>query len=481
MKNRGSVCVFVLAVIVIGSVWAEMKPEEYFLRYGYLKAKSGNNRAEIPTPEEMEEAILKFQRFAGLPQTGRMDETTKGKMISPRCGVKDLNGELAEYRAKTKWPKNLITWKIRKYSQSSQLSQAQQKLAIRKGLHRWASVSPLVFKETKDKPTLDISFERWHHGDGMSFDGRGKVLAHAFYPQNGDTHFDDDEIWVNGNTGGKDLETVAAHEFGHALGLGHSSNQRSLMAPFYQTFPDGFTLHWDDVAGIQRLYGKKPIGVTSSTTEITPTTDRDGILTSTPPPTGDGFCSFTYKQINAAMRISEHDFVFVDNGEVIDGRNGQKVAIQHLFPGGPSLVHAAVYSKQYSKAYLFKDEQVWVYTLGNNGQFSLLDNFPRRLADSRINKPESAIHFSYYFERIFLLKDGYFFEFSPYFDDVISGSRLKTSYAFTDAPSKVDATISSDSNVYFIVNQKAYKMPMNTRKVSRRGRPATLSFNKCRN
>ena len=44
------------------------------------------------------------------------------------------------------------------------------------------------------------------------------VLAHAFYPQDGRVHFDDDEYWtVNGDVG-KNLEFIATHEFGHSLG-----------------------------------------------------------------------------------------------------------------------------------------------------------------------------------------------------------------------------------------------------------------------
>lgn len=50
---------------------------------------------------------------------------------------------------------------------------------------------------------------------------------------------------------------MAAHELGHSLGLGHSSERNSLMAPFYQKYKPKFKLHQDDILAIQALYGVK--------------------------------------------------------------------------------------------------------------------------------------------------------------------------------------------------------------------------------
>lgn len=50
------------------------------------------------------------------------------------------------------------------------------------------------------------------------------------------------------------LFLVASHEFGHALGMDHSTDPGALMFSMY-SYSTGFPLSQDDVAGIQALYG----------------------------------------------------------------------------------------------------------------------------------------------------------------------------------------------------------------------------------
>ena len=87
------------------------------------------------------------------------------------------------------------------------------------------------------------------------FDGKGKVLAHAFFPSNGRAHFDEDETFTDGTPSGVNLLWVAVHEFGHSLGIHHSDVRNAVMYPYYTGYKKDMKLQKDDIDAIQSLYG----------------------------------------------------------------------------------------------------------------------------------------------------------------------------------------------------------------------------------
>ncbi|KAI5637262.1 matrixin domain-containing protein [Phthorimaea operculella] len=151
------------------------------------------------------------------------------------------------------------------FRRPSQLDPHHTRSVLKRALDVWEQASRLTFKEVNsDEADIVVSFAKRYHDDAYPFDGRGSILAHAFFPgsgKGGDAHFDDDELWLlqpkNDDEEGTSLFAVAAHEFGHSLGLSHSSVKGALMFPWYQGIQPNFVLPEDDRNGIQQMYGPK--------------------------------------------------------------------------------------------------------------------------------------------------------------------------------------------------------------------------------
>jgi hypothetical protein len=133
---------------------------------------------------------------------------------------------------------------------------------IRRALAEWARHARLDFLPgTRPSASRNLNFLFAHgaHGDPFPFDGRGRVLAHTFFPAPpnsepiaGDLHFDDDENWKIGAA--TDLFSVVLHELGHALGLGHSDKPGAVMYPYYRVATE---LTEEDVKTLLELYAAR--------------------------------------------------------------------------------------------------------------------------------------------------------------------------------------------------------------------------------
>jgi hypothetical protein len=210
-------------------------------------------------------ALRNFQQFNGLPMTGVLDQATVAHMGQPRCGFPDIPSDqgISNFVAQgNRWNKTDLTYGFQEFTPD--LTPQQIREAMTAAFALWSQVVPLKFKEVPlaSKPDIVIRFVIGDHGDGSPFDGIGRTLAHAFYPppnggeRSGDAHFDEAEPWsvtIPVPRGKFDLITVAAHEFGHSLGLAHSSNSNALMFPTIRGAQRA--LAQDDIDGIRSIYG----------------------------------------------------------------------------------------------------------------------------------------------------------------------------------------------------------------------------------
>ncbi|XP_053174711.1 matrix metalloproteinase-15 [Scomber japonicus] len=285
--------------------------ETWLREFGYL-SKASRQMSTMQSARILSKAISDMQRFYGLEVTGEMDPATVAAMRRPRCGLPDRRAEEMDEGTRRKryaltgqqWDKDHITYSIMNQHIPSSLGEERTFDAIRKAFDVWRRVTPLTFEQLpaehsinnssqKDLADILLLFASGFHGDMSLFDGEGGSLAHAYYPGpgiGGDTHFDADEPWTldNENPKGIDLFLVAVHELGHALGLEHSDNPSAIMAPFYQwTHTHNFSLHEDDIKGIQYMYGPPLVTDAPPTSPPNPDDDPDGEPPTSPSPPDD--------------------------------------------------------------------------------------------------------------------------------------------------------------------------------------------------
>ena len=247
---------------------------DYLRRFGYFQNEElvehyPNWKPAVDTdpadPEIFDDAlemgVKLLQKANGLPETGIVDAELRALMKLSRCEFPDYYTPPVGMIHKDQhnfttsdgtWSSKSLTYRFAAHT--SDLSQSAQETAIEEAMFWWRSVSTLSFSEVTSSENITIGFYTGSHGDSSAFDGAGSVLAHAYYPNyGGDVHFDDDETWSTSTSSGTHLRTVAAHEIGHALGLGHSTVSTSMMYAYYTGAKSGLT--YDDHAGIWSLYG----------------------------------------------------------------------------------------------------------------------------------------------------------------------------------------------------------------------------------
>ncbi|MBN3322491.1 MMP11 protein, partial [Atractosteus spatula] len=234
-----------------------------------------------------------------------------------------------------------------------QMDKEKVRQAFQEALRVWSEVTPLTFTEVASgRADIIIDFTRYWHGDNLPFDGPGGILAHAFFPRThreGDIHFDYDETWTVGNSMGTDLLQVAAHEFGHVLGLQHSLVPGAVMSPFY-SFSYPLALSDDDKQGIQYLYGPRQYS------EPQTTTMTNEIIVTTPNACDTDFDAVS--MIRGELFFFKSRYVW----RIRDGRlqEGYPALASRHWRGIPDRIDAA-FEDGSGNIWFFQGHNYWVY------------------------------------------------------------------------------------------------------------------------
>ncbi|KAM4796437.1 matrix metalloproteinase-18-like [Rhinophrynus dorsalis] len=391
-----------------------------------------------------------MQDFFGLEVTGKLDEETMEMMQQPRCGVSDV-GDFSAFPGRPVWKKKDITYRILNYTPD--MKQADIERAIQKAFKVWSDVTPLTFTRVYEGVSdIEISFAAQVHNDFYPFDGPYGTLAHAFAPGNnigGDAHFDEDESWTSGSAG-FNLFLVAAHEFGHSLGLSHSNDPSALMYPTYHyTDPTQFQLPQDDVNGIQFLYGaaEKPV---EPTRPSTPSSCLPNIT------------------FDAVTTLRGEIMFFKDRAfwrMITKNSKAEHHLIRSFWPTLPTGFQAAYENQEKDQVYLFKGTKYWALS-----GFDIVKDFPKSIYQlgfpQTVKKIDAAVYDGETGKTYFFVDDQYW-SYDERKQQMDKDSPKKIIEGFPGIGNKIHAAFKTNGFLYFFNGHRQYEFSTAKKRVTR--------------
>ncbi|XP_068936944.1 collagenase 3 [Petaurus breviceps papuanus] len=415
----------------------DLTQEDFQFAENYLKTYYNlySNPAGIlmkKTSSIAAEKLREMQSFFGLEVTGKLDDDTLDVMKKPRCGVPDV-GEYNFFPRNIKWPRFDLTYRILNYT--SDMTQAEVDKAIRKALKVWSDVTPLNFTRLHDGTAdIMISFGTKEHGDFYPFDGPSGLLAHAFPPgpnYGGDAHFDDDETWTN-SAKGYNLFLVAAHEFGHSLGLDHSKDPGALMFPIYTyTGKSGFMLPDDDVQGIQTLYGPGD-------------EDPDHKHPKTPDKCDPALSLDAVTSLRGETIIFKDRFFWRLHPQMIEP---DLFLTKSFWPELPNSIDAAFENPAHDLIFIFRGRKFWAL----NG-YDILKEYPKKISElgfpKEVKRIDSAVHLEATGETLFFTGD-HFWSYDETNHTMNKGYPRLLEDEFPGIGNRIDAVYEKNGYIYF--------------------------------
>nr|XP_060627027.1 stromelysin-1-like [Anolis sagrei ordinatus] len=459
------VCLVLLCVAVSHAVpiWSEREKlqliEKYLENYYNLTSDEkptlrGRNSSPII------KKIREMQKFMGLEVTGNLDTNTLETIQRPRCGNPDV-GQFAFFSGQPKWGKKDLTYRILNYTPDMTIPDVDKD--IERAFKVWSRVSPLTFtKVLQGDADILISFGSGDHGDFNPFDGPGGTVAHAYAPSSGiggDAHFDEDENWSHGLEG-SNLFFVAAHEFGHSLGLYHSNDPNAVMFPVYRQPELGQQiLAQDDIQGIQHLYGPstnpsqdpkgddEPIEPIWPTQASLPTACDPRLIFDAVTPFRGEMLFFKDKYFwRKHPQYQQIDFSLISQ-------------FWSFLPTGVDAVSENIDKDQ---TFLFKGNHFWAV----RGEYRL-PGYPKRIQNLGFPKDVKKIDAAFYNANE---KRTYYFSSDKYwrFDEVTQTLEKKARRIRDDFPGidgKIDAVFQHNGLLYFFRGTNQYEFDPNTSRV----------------
>ncbi|TSM28229.1 Collagenase 3 [Bagarius yarrelli] len=437
MKTYYQLCVLAVLVLRIHSAPvtpSPLKDDEDFAK-DYLKKmynmQDGSQKDAASKVNEMSIKVSEMQQFFGLNVTGTLTAETLEMMKKSRCGVPDVFAK-EDKASKAKWPRTTLTYRIVNYTPDMSVAEVDSTMA--KALQLWANVTPLKFTRLyKGVADIMISFAVREHGDKNPFDGPKGVLAHAYFPTTGlggDAHFDDDETFTFKSSLGSNLFNVAAHEFGHSLGLVHSKVKGALMYPTYSySYPDTYVLPGDDFKRIQALYGKN--SATLHPCEPSLIMDAVSTLRGGRVFFKNGLIWFTHPQLSET----------------------EQYEIKSVWTGIPDKIDAVFEDTKADLAYIFKDQKVWVVRVTEIQNSMSFTNFGLPSSLKQIN---AALYDENTKQALFFVGKSYYsYDMSNMVMD--AGFPKSVSSKFKDMTNSVTAAFQESGYIYLYAGTTVYQ------------------------